>query len=106
MTACTAPASAVTPASVRKDIEANLPIGSSATEVIAFLNERRWTDRARIEEGDVRPAYQNPDALELPAIIRNTRKVWPVSYSITMMFTFDKQRRLTQVKVEEAGTGP
>ena len=103
-------AATVTPQSVRQEIEAAVPVGSPSERVIAFLNERGWNDGAVLGRDDVRPpsslASGDTGPLELRTIIRKTRKRWPVSYSIAIVFTFDDQRRVTGVQVSEVGTGP
>lgn len=91
--------------SLRTEIAAALPMGSSARQVADFLNERGYNP-----DGDVDPTLSprigRPDEYELPAIIRDIERNGPVSYAITMRFIFDKQRVLKDVEVKRVGTGP
>ena len=98
--------SAVTVETVRSDLQANLPLGSPVERVVAHVNERGYTSDGALSAANIKPSILNPDVLELRSIIRDVRKVWPVSYSISMRFTFGPDRKLTGIEVEEVGTGP
>jgi hypothetical protein len=99
--------------SVRKDVAANLPVGSSVDQVVAYLNKAGHGDTpGKHSAADLQDNAKNghlganPETFDLVSIIRNVRKVFPVKYDITLKFIFDRQKRLKSVEIKEVGTGP
>ena len=91
--------------SVRADLVTALPLGSSAGQVAAVLNQRGYTS-----DGPVNPTLSlrmgGRPGYELPAIIRDTGRRGLVRYDIAMLFLFDEDRKLTSIEVKDVGTGP
>lgn len=89
---------------VRKDIKKNLPLGSTAAQVIAYL------DRKRIEHGELRTYPFDPDfpgennIRRLPAAIRKQGFLFETTISI--VFRFDEEDRLIDYRIEKSLTGP
>jgi len=88
-------------AQVEKDIREHLPIGTSRTEVEAFLDQIAMP---RFYTGDSKqfPEYEHTEA----AMIRGTSRTWLVRGDTQILFKFDNQDRLIDYKVREIVTGP
>jgi hypothetical protein len=82
---------------LRALITRELPVGTSATRVIAFLDDRR------IEHSDY---TKPPGPAEVTAIVRETSWWSVVKTSHRIVFSFDHDSRLTRYRLEEAYTGP
>lgn len=106
-------ANTATVESVRQELTAKLPIGSSAEQVIAYLNTAgfdfdggKYTIADLSDNADSAHMGADPATLQMNAIIRDVRYFFPVSYSISVKFTFDHAKKLRRTDVEEVGTGP
>jgi len=96
--------SGVSVGAVRKDIQKHLPLGSTAAEVIAYLEAKH------IEHGDlVTYPFDSyfPDEHNvrlIPAAIRKQGLLFEATISIG--FRFDEEDRLTDYRIEKSLTGP
>ncbi len=93
-------------AELQRELAIALPTGSSVEAVISYLDQKKIEHSQLDSHAGSAHLGLNPDESSIAAIIRNTRRVFPVSYSITMMFTFGPDRKLNSIKIDEAGTGP
>jgi hypothetical protein len=91
---------------VKSNLQTNLPVGSSPEQVANYVNKMGYTSDGPLSASDLLPSMSNPNILEMPSIIRDTRRLWPMSYSVTMVFQFDRERKLKDIVVDEVGTGP
>jgi len=91
---------------VEADLRASLPMGSSPARVVRLINDRGYTSDGPVAADELVPVIKDPARSELRSIIRNTRTIWPVRYSITMRFEFDRAQKLSAIEVDEVGTGP
>jgi hypothetical protein len=82
---------------LRALITRELPVGTSATRVIAFLDDRH------IEHSDY---TKPPGPAEVTAIVREPSWWRIVKTSHRIVFSFDHGSRLTRYRLEEAYTGP
>jgi hypothetical protein len=86
---------------IRGMISREVPIGSSARDVIIFLDGHHIEHDAEINSDPTFPRFDNT----LSAYINpNTRVLWLTS-SITMTFKFSKDRRLTGYTVSQDWSG-
>jgi hypothetical protein len=91
---------------IRADLNAHLPKGTTPETVAAFVNQRHYYSDEPVDPNALAPRVGEPGQYELPSIIRNTAKVGPVRYGIAMRFLFDSARTLTAIEVKDVGTGP
>ena len=90
--------------SVRRDIEKNLPFGSTVSQVVAFLDKRRF-EHSVLTTHVVDQRYPGEQGLRL--IAAGIRKQgWLFEKFVGVSFRFDEHDRLTDYKIEEALTGP
>ena len=88
---------------VRKDIQKHLPLGSTAAEVIAYLEAKR------IEHGDlVTYPFDSyfPDEHNVRVIPAAIRKWFLLETTISIAFRFDEEDRLIDYRIEKSLTGP
>jgi hypothetical protein len=96
--------SGVSVGAVRKSIQKNLPLGSTAGQVIAYL------DAKRIEHGDlVTLPFDDyfpgePNVRVIPAAIR--KQGFLLETTISIAFRFDEEDRLIDYRIEKSLTGP
>jgi hypothetical protein len=88
-------------AQVERDIREHLPIGTSRTEVEAYLDQKRLPHWYTAESKQF-PEYEHTEA----AMIRGTSRSWLVRGDTQILFKFDNQDRLIEYKVQEIFTGP
>jgi hypothetical protein len=88
-------------ARVAKDIRERLPIGTSRTEVEAFLDQKAMP-HSYTGESKQFPEYEHTEA----AMIRGTSRSWLIRGDTQILFKFDNQDRLIDYKVQEIFTGP
>jgi len=88
-------------AQVERDIREHLPIGTSRTEVEAFLDQKAMPHSYTAESKQF-PEYEHTEA----AMIRGTSRSWLVRGDTQILFKFDNQDRLIEYKVQEIFTGP
>lgn len=88
-------------AQIEKDIREHLPVGTSKTEVEAYLDQR-GVPHSYTAESKGNPEYQHTEA----ALIRGTSRTWLVRGDTQILFKFDSQDRLIDYKVQEIFTGP
>jgi hypothetical protein len=82
---------------LRALITQELPVGTSATRVIAFLDVRH------IEHSDY---TKPPGPAEVTAIVRDTSWWSVVKTSHRIVFSFDRDSHLTKYRLDEAYIGP
>lgn len=87
---------------LRKEIEANLPIGSSRADVIAFL------DKKEITHSHVGALPESPDASNTEmAMIRGESTSGSARRDVQIIFKFDtSDSKLQSYTVKEIFTGP
>jgi hypothetical protein len=88
-------------AQVERDIREHLPVGTSRTEVEAYLDQKE-VPHSYTRESKEFPEYQHIEA----AMIRGTSRTWLVRGDTQILFKFDNQDRLIDYKVQEIFTGP
>jgi hypothetical protein len=88
-------------AQVEKDIREHLPIGTSRTDVEAFLDQKGMP-HSYTGESTQFPEYLHTEA----AMIRGTSRSWLIRGDTQILFKFDNQDRLIDYKVQEIFTGP
>jgi hypothetical protein len=88
-------------ARVEKDIREHLPVGTSRTEVEAYLDQKRLPHWYTGESKQL-PEYQHTET----AMIGGTSRTWLVRGDTQILFKFDNQDRLIDYKVQEIFTGP
>ena len=88
-------------AQVEKDIRERLSVGTSRTEVEAFLDQKAMP-HSYTGESKQFPKYEHTEA----AMIRGTSRTWLVRGNTQIRFKFDNQDRLIDYKVREINTGP
>ena len=86
---------------VERDIREHLPIGTSRTEVEAYLDQKRLPHWYTAESKQF-PEYQHTET----AMIGGTSRTWLVRGDTQILFKFDNQDRLIDYKVREIFTGP
>ncbi len=98
-------------------VEAEIPVGSSVSQVMAFLNARNIvhseyaTGLERLERESAFRELEFPDKHEITngyvgSIIRDVDYEPLISWSVQMKFYFDRQDRLVTHTVDWVGTGP
>jgi hypothetical protein len=88
-------------AQVERDIREHLPIGTSRTEVEAYLDQKRLPHWYTAESKQF-PEYQHTET----AMIGGTSRTWLVRGDTQILFKFNNQDRLIDYKVREIFTGP
>jgi hypothetical protein len=88
-------------AGVEKDIREHLPVGTSRTEVEAYLDQKRLPHWYTAESNKF-PEYQHTET----AMIGGTSRTWLVRGDTQILFKFDAQDRLIDHKMQEIFTGP
>jgi hypothetical protein len=88
-------------AGVEKDIREHLPVGTSRTEVEAYLDQKRLPHWYTAESKQF-PEYQHTET----AMIGGTSRTWLVRGDTQILFKFDAQDRLIDHKMQEIFTGP
>lgn len=86
---------------VEKDIRAHLPVGTSRTEVEAYLHQRGVPHSYTADSKEF-PEYQHTET----AMFRGISRTWLVRGDTQILFKFDNQDRLVDYKVREIFTGP
>lgn len=96
----------VTVRALKKEIKKNLPLGSTASQVIAFL-DARGIDHSELATEDYLSDYPGETDLRLiRAAIPRVKQGPLVEWGIFMSFRFDEKDRLIDYKVKLVGTGP
>lgn len=88
-------------AQIERDIREHLPVGTSRTEVEAFLDQKAMLHSCTGESKQF-PEYEHTEA----AMIRGTSRTWLVRGDTQILFKFDNKDRLIDYKVQEIFTGP
>lgn len=92
-------------AELRSEINAQLPIGSSQTDVIAYLNKKHIEHTPYVDAGtDQEILRLNGAPGRVNGIIRNVSSGLFYRSDITLSFLFDKSGRLCSYDVSEAIT--
>lgn len=88
-------------AAVEKDIREHLPLGTSRSEVEAYLDQK-GLGHSYIDESTEFPDYRHTEM----AMVRETSRTWLVRGDLQILFKFDSQERLIDFKFQEIFTGP
>jgi hypothetical protein len=114
ISACTGNSSMPKPTvkSLSSEFQNNLPDGVGVDAVISYLNKTGYGDEpGKYNSGDLIDNANNahlgldPNTYELKSIIRDVRKSMFVTTNISITFVFDREKRLTDIRVEEVHTG-
>lgn len=87
-------------------LRADLPLGTSAEDVAAYLNANSLSSDGAVSVDQLRAVKEQPGHTDFLAILRDVRKTAVVSTSVQMRFVFDDQNRLTSTTIRELHTGP
>jgi hypothetical protein len=88
-------------ATVEADIRAHLPVGSSRTDVVSYLDQR-GISHSYVDELKEAPELSRTES----ALIRAASRSWLVRGDIQILFKFDDQGKLIKHSVKEIFTGP
>lgn len=88
----------VTTSELESEIKKDLPLGSTKEEVSSFLDSRGIGHAY----AGASPQFKNTEI----ALVRNAAYHWPIRTDIQILFTFDKNSRLSSFTVKEINTGP
>jgi hypothetical protein len=93
-------------AELESAISSELPNGSDADAVFAFLKVRNIEHSKLIDQADQKHMGKNPNEKIISAIIRDTQKGAFVSGNLAITFRFDQSDKLVGSLVENVNTGP
>lgn len=88
-------------ASIEREIRQQLPLGSSRTTVVSYLDQRH-IHHSYVHEFKDSPEYNRTEM----ALIRNVSHSGPVRRDVQILFKFDDHSKLTAISVKEIFTGP
>lgn len=92
--------------SLKTDISAALPSGSSVTEVVSYLDGRKIEHSALIDQANMTHMGFDPNVQTISAIIRNVERKGLVTGDLTISFRFDRASKLLGFDVKPVYTGP
>ena len=87
-------------------ITRDVPPGSTAVQVLAFLDAQNIEHSALIDQANQKHMGKDPNVKIISAIIRDTEKGALVSGNLAVTFRFDRDDRLIGHDVEQVNTGP
>jgi hypothetical protein len=91
---------------LRKDIKKNLPLGSTASQVIEFL-DARGIRHSKLEVVKFLSDYPDEEDLRLiRGAIPKVRQGLLIEWGIYVSFRFDEEERLVDWRFNKVGTGP
>ena len=92
--------------SLKTDISAALPGGSSVAEVVSYLDERKIEHSSLIDQANMAHMGFDPNVQTISAIIRNVERKGLVTGELTISFRFDRANTLLGFDVKPVYTGP
>ena len=95
----------MTVATLRADIDADLAEGASPSEVEAFLTKKGIEHSSLYDNAKLTHMGGDPNTYEIGSIVRNTRRSLFVTTDIRAVFTFNREKKLIRIVVEEVHTG-
>jgi hypothetical protein len=109
VTACSkseSKAGVMTAETLKTDISAALPGGSSVDDVIAYLDSRKIEHSSLIDQANMAHMGFDPNVQTISAIIRNVERKGLVTGDLTISFRFDRAQKLSGFDVKSVYTGP
>jgi hypothetical protein len=107
--ACGKPESKVdvmTAEALKADISKAVPMGSSADDVIQFLENRKIEHSPLVDQANMKHMGFDPNVQTISAIIRNVERKGLVSGDLAISFRFDRAQKLSDFDVKSVYTGP
>lgn len=95
----------MTVTNLKAKIDANVAKGASVNDVEAFLTTTGLGSSGLIDNAKHTSIGADPDTYEMHTIVRNTSRSFFVKTDIRAIFTFNRKKKLTDIKVEEVHTG-
>jgi uncharacterized protein YllA (UPF0747 family) len=95
----------MTPQMLQSVLEKDLAKGISAADAEAYLVKQGYEQSGLIDNKTQGHLGVNPEAFEIRAIIRNTRKSMLVKTDMAIRLEFDREQKLSLIEVKEAHTG-
>ncbi len=90
---------------LQSQLDTALPTGTDMVKVERYLAENSFEKSDLIDNAEGAHMGADPETLELRTIVRNTKKSLLVTTDITMVFTFDRSKKLKNIAVKEVHTG-
>jgi hypothetical protein len=91
--------------SMQSELNKALPKGTDSAAVEKYLTDKGFEHSGIIDNADSAHMGADPETLELKSIIRETKKSAMATTDIAMTFTFDRDKKLTDIAVKEVHTG-
>lgn len=91
---------------LKAELSAALPTGSTAQQVADYLNTHKLTSDGPVSVDQLAPVKDSVGDTDMLAIVRNVRSTGLVSTDVQMRFVFDSEQRLKTTTVREVHTGP
>jgi hypothetical protein len=92
----------ITTTQIRSEIDQHIPIGSSRTRVVEYLDERKIAHSYYEASGDRDGNYSNSEI----ALVPRTGSSGLVTTDIQIVFRFDENMKLASYQVQEINKGP
>jgi hypothetical protein len=91
--------------SLQTELDRALPKGTDMAKVDSYLADRGFGSSGLIDNAEMAHMGFDPETYELRSIIRETGKSLLVTTDIAMVFTFDREKKLKNIAVNEVHTG-
>jgi hypothetical protein len=95
----------MTAADLQREIDAELPPGTSLAQVTAWLAARGIEHSPPVDQRKQAHMGANPDEILVSAILRDVARRPLVTTSLAISFRFDRSERLKSAEVETVRTG-
>ena len=92
--------------SLKTDISAALPSGSSVADVVSYLDNRKIEHSSLFDQANMAHMGFDPNVQTISAIIRNVERKGLITGDLTISFRFDRTSKLLSFDVKLVYTGP
>ena len=105
VTSACAQSADMTPEQLTSRLVADLPVGTDAETVAAYVNDNDLTSDGPVSPAQLAATEDGQGAFDLLAIKRDVRQSALTTTALQMRFIFDEGRKLTRISVREVHTG-